>query len=182
MELEDKKLGQAFIPASNLVDCNSACTKCNMCKYKGLMIQQENTRKVKNQKQKVIDTIKRQDHAEEVKYREDMKEIQNKLQVDENFCKKFGLLKKAAVLFYYGRENDAFDEIAKAAEIVAQQKKHDEEKNEAIQRRWKFKLGLDDGFEVPFQLDKVHPDDIKDKDLRNADLGGKPLTTVKLYI
>lgn len=29
---------------------------------------------------------------------------------------------------------------------------------EAIQRRWKFKLGLDDGFELTFALDKMHPD------------------------
>jgi hypothetical protein len=31
------------------------------------------------------------------------------------FAKKFGILKKASVLLFYGRANDAFDEIAKAA-------------------------------------------------------------------
>jgi len=38
------------------------------------------------------------------------------------FSKKFGILKKASVLLFYGRANDAFDEIAKAAEIIKMQK------------------------------------------------------------
>lgn len=33
----------------------------------------------------------------------------------ELFAKKFGILKKASVLLFYGRANDAFDEVAKAA-------------------------------------------------------------------
>jgi hypothetical protein len=32
---------------------------------------------------------------------------------------------------------------------------------EAIQKRWRFKLGLDE--EIPVALDKVHPDDINYK-------------------
>ena len=36
----------------------------------------------------------------------------------EEFAQKFGILKKASVLMFYGRANDAYDEIAKAAEIV----------------------------------------------------------------
>jgi hypothetical protein len=35
-------------------------------------------------------------------------------QAFDNFYKKFGILKKASVLLFYGRTNDAFDEIAKA--------------------------------------------------------------------
>ena len=31
------------------------------------------------------------------------------------FAKKFGILKKASDLLFYGRANDAFDEVAKAA-------------------------------------------------------------------
>ena len=34
------------------------------------------------------------------------------------FAKKFGILKKASVLMFYGRVNDAFDEIAKASDII----------------------------------------------------------------
>jgi len=55
------------------------------------------------------------------------------LNVDELYCKKFGLLKKASVLAYYGRDKDAKYEIARAATIVAQQRKVDEEKFDAIQ-------------------------------------------------
>jgi len=29
-------------------------------------------------------------------------------------------------------------------------------------KRWKFKLGLDEGFELGIPLDKVHPDQITD--------------------
>lgn len=47
-------------------------------------------------------------------YFSEMKKIQKKLKIDDNYCKKFGLLKKASVLSYYGRENEAFNEIAKA--------------------------------------------------------------------
>lgn len=93
-------------------------------------------------------------------YFTEMKDIQQKLNIDDNYCKKFGLLKKASVLSFYGRSNEAFNEIAKAVAIIKEQKQHDGARNEAIQKRWKFKLGLDDGFELPFPIEKVHPDDI----------------------
>ena len=40
---------------------------------------------------------------------------------DELFAKKFGILKKASVLYFYGRPNDAFGEVRKAAEIMKEQ-------------------------------------------------------------
>jgi hypothetical protein len=53
---------------------------------------------------------------------------------------------------------------------------------EAIQRRWRFKLGLDEGFELPFPIDKVHPDDIDYKKLE-ADMGTSvPLATIKMFV
>jgi hypothetical protein len=52
--------------------------------------------------------------------------------IDDNYCKKFGLLKKASVLSYYGRENEAFNEIAKAVQIIKDQKQHDAAMYEAI--------------------------------------------------
>ena len=54
-----------------------------------------------------------------------MKEVQKKLNIDDNYCKKFGLLKKASVLSFYGRSNEAFNEIAKAVAILKEQKQHD---------------------------------------------------------
>ena len=38
--------------------------------------------------------------------------------LDTNYTIKFGLLKKACVLYFYGRFNDSFDEVAKAAKII----------------------------------------------------------------
>jgi hypothetical protein len=51
-----------------------------------------------------------------------MKDIMKMLDLDGNYTVKFGLLKKACVLFFYGRYNDAFDEVAKAAKIIQDQK------------------------------------------------------------
>ena len=47
-----------------------------------------------------------------------MSKIMKLLDLDSNFTIKFGLLKKACVLFFYGRINDAFDEVAKSAKII----------------------------------------------------------------
>ena len=47
-----------------------------------------------------------------------MSQIREKLDLDGNYTKKFGFFKKACVLQFYGRMNDAFDEIAKAAKII----------------------------------------------------------------
>jgi len=38
-------------------------------------------------------------------------------------------------------------------------------KMEAIQKRWQFKLGIDEGIEIPPHMLKVHPDLIEDKEL-----------------
>jgi len=92
------------------------------------------------------------------------------------------LLKKASVLSFYGRGNEAFNEIAKAVAIIKEQKQHDSAKNEAIQKRWKFKLGLDDGFELPFPIEKIHSDDIDYKQLETNLGSAVPISTVKLYI
>ena len=99
-----------------------------------------------------------------------------KKEVDDNYYVKFGHLKKAAVLKFYGRNNDAYKEIIKAGEIVKKQRVINLEKDAAIQKRWQFKLGIDQGFEPPFPLDKYHPSDPRmEKELRTCDLGGVPI-------
>ena len=65
-------------------------------------------------------------------YLSSMNTIKKELNADENYCKKFGLLKKASVLLFYGREKDAKYQIACAATIVAAQRRLDEERQEAI--------------------------------------------------
>jgi hypothetical protein len=47
-----------------------------------------------------------------------MHKIMKELNLDTNYTIKFGLLKKACVLYFYGRFNDSFDEVAKAAKII----------------------------------------------------------------
>lgn len=49
---------------------------------------------------------------------DEMRDLKKKLNLDDNYFKKFGMLKKAAVLLFHNRENDAFDEIAKAVKIA----------------------------------------------------------------
>jgi hypothetical protein len=53
---------------------------------------------------------------------------------------------------------------------------------EAIQKRWRFKLGLEDGFELPFPLDKVHPDDIDYKKLETELGSTTPISTIKMFV
>lgn len=91
--------------AGDLYDCRGCGTHCNMCLYRAANANalKENKHKAKIKPEKI----------------EDRKKIN-----DENcnmFAKKFGLLKKANVLMFYGRSNDAFDEIAKAADIIKKQ-------------------------------------------------------------
>jgi hypothetical protein len=63
--------------------------------------------------------INRKDHNKDAV--EDRKKLND--EKCEDYAKKFGILKKASVLLYYGRPNDAFNEIAKAADRI---KKADE--------------------------------------------------------
>ena len=55
---------------------------------------------------------------------------------------------------------------------------------EAIQKRWKFKLGLDFGFELPesIKLDQVKPENIPDSELLNVEQPGVTPATMRLYI
>jgi len=104
---------------------------------------------------------------------------------DENcdyFAKKFGLLKKANVLMFYGRSNDAFDEIAKAAQIVKTQWEASKVLEEAIQKRWQRKLGLQDGLELPKPVEKIKAEDLDDDFYKSVDANGADLATLKLYI
>lgn len=95
--------------------------------------------------------------------KEEMDKLKKRLKVDDNYCIKFGHLKKGSVLFNYGRINDAHEVLAKGIEIIQKQKEVEKERLELVMKRWRFKLGLDEGFEFPFPLDKIHPDQITDQ-------------------
>jgi len=126
--------------------------------------------------------MERAEDQETKDYIEEMRKVKAEMKLDDNYFKKFGMLKKAAVLLYYERENEAMDEIAKAVEIAKEQRKSEAAKNEAIQRRWQFKLGIDE-IEIPAQMLKTHPDQVTDKELQ-AVVGdnGVPLATARLYL
>ena len=82
---------------------------------------------LKAKRAKLAASMKKMEDPSLIEFMKEMKEVNLgvagtskgvKINLDENFCKKFGALKKASVLAYYGRTNEAFAEIAKAAEIV----------------------------------------------------------------
>jgi len=54
---------------------------------------------------------------------EELKVVCNDLDLDEAYCRKFGLLKKASILTHYDRDKDAKKYIADAAAIVQKQRK-----------------------------------------------------------
>ena len=58
----------------------------------------------------------------------EMATLKKELDLDDMYCKKFGLLKKASILSFFGRDKDAKLEISRAATIVADQRKVNEEK------------------------------------------------------
>lgn len=68
--------------------------------------------------------------------------------------------------------------------IVKEQKKIEADKLELLKERWGFKLGLDDLDFIPYPIEKVHPDDVSDKELM-LKLGGLTegisIATVRLY-
>ena len=87
-----------------------------MCLYKATIAKNDDA--TLKQKAKLASQMEKSQDENTVNYLKEMKEIREKLNVDENFSKKFGYLKKAAVLAYYGRGKDAKIEVAKAAEVV----------------------------------------------------------------
>jgi hypothetical protein len=63
-------------------------------------------------------SMERREVKEVKEEKKEMQEVMKALDLDNMYTKKFGLLKKSCVLFFYGRYNDAFDEIAKAVKII----------------------------------------------------------------
>lgn len=138
-------------------DCKG-CHNCNFCRFKqtNATLKPEELA-TKNKKYRAI--MKKAEGTETTTYIEEMRDLKKKMNLDDNYFKKFGMLKKAAVLLFYERENEALDEIAKAVEIAKQQRQHNKERMEAIKRRWEFKLGIGEGeIELPARFLQVHPD------------------------
>lgn len=136
----------------------------------------------KQRKESLMRSIERKQSVDIKRERNEMSTIRKELNLDENYTKKFGLMKKACVLGFYGRYNDAFDEIAKAAKIIQDQKEIEQQKQKVIEKRWKFKLGLDDNFELPIPIEQIDVNKVDEKFLKKLDMPGISLATIKLYI
>lgn len=158
-----KKRAGIFKPGGELYDCQGCGQRCNLCKYKAA-----------NEK-----VLKFTVQLDEERIAERKKENDKSC---EFYAKKFGLLKKASVLMFYGRSNDAFDEIAKAAQIIKDQWETVKENELMIQKRWQFKLNLPDGLELPKPVDKIRQEDLTEEFLKSVDAGSSDISTVKLYI
>ena len=76
----------------------------------------------KKRKDKLMRSIERREPSEMRKDHADMLEVMKQLNLDNNFTIKFGIFKKACVLFFYGRYNDSFEQVAKAAKIIQDQR------------------------------------------------------------
>ena len=99
-----------------------------MCRYKEMA--QTSTLKFidKKRKENLMRSMERRESVDIKEERKEMKQIMTALDLDNNYTKKFGFLKKACVLFFYGRMNDSFDEVAKAAKIIQEQKEIEKQK------------------------------------------------------
>jgi hypothetical protein len=165
---------QVFKFSGPLTECRAKCSRCTYCLFRQMLTQKW----AQGQQQKLKRDAK-QSQEEVAALAERKKE--NDKSVDL-FIKKFGILKKASVLLYHDRANDAFDEIAKAAQIIKDQQEAVKEQELALQRRWQFKLGLPDGLELPKPVEKIRPEDVTEAFVKQIDAAGKEPSTLRLYI
>ncbi len=124
-KLEEKILFEKpraiFKPASVLKDCagcSDHTTSCNFCKYKAMAGKTAAAFNDDKKKTKLMQSMSRREDKAIKEERDKLHEIARLLDLDNNFAIKFGMLKKACVLKFYGRFNDSFDVIANAAKIV----------------------------------------------------------------
>lgn len=165
----DAAPAKRFVNAGDLYDCRG-CGRCNMCAYKNLARD-----KVAAMARKVPPKGSAVENRDRVAARQ-----RANAQAREDFAKKFGHLKKASVLVHYGRANDAFDEIAKAAKIIQREAEAKRDQEAIIQKEWQDKLGVD--LELPKPADKIRPEDVTEEFLKSIEAGTTDLATIKVYI
>jgi hypothetical protein len=117
---------KVFKPSGGLFDCAGCSQKsgkhiggpCNLCRYKEMAGEMTKKFNDKSRKSSLMRSMERRESKEVKSDRNELSLIRKQLDLDTNYTKKFGLMKKACVLKFYGRYNDSFDEIAKAAKII----------------------------------------------------------------
>lgn len=80
-----------------------------MCRYKEMAERMSEKFNNKQRKNSLMKKMERRESKENKEDKREMHEIMSELKLDDNFTKKFGLLKKACVLYFYGRYGDAFE-------------------------------------------------------------------------
>jgi hypothetical protein len=135
-QLDTERPREVFKPSGGLFDCigcNSKSGKhiggpCNLCRYKEMAKTQCDKFVDKKRMESLRKSMDKRVSKDEREDTEELHKIAKLLDLDNNFTIKFGLLKKACVLFFYGRFNDAFDEVAKAAKIIQDQREIEKQK------------------------------------------------------
>jgi len=178
-KIDEEKSRAPFKPTGGLFDCVGCNSRsgqhmggpCNLCRYKEMADESSKKFNDKKRKASLTRSMERRQTSQEKEVKYEMSTINKALDLDNNYTKKFGLFKKACVLFFYGRYNDAFEEIAKAVKIIQDQKEIEKQKQLVLEKRWRFKLGLDDGFELPIPIEQIDPAKVDEKFLKKMDLG-----------
>jgi len=115
-----------FKPSGQLFDCSGCNSKsskhiggpCNLCRYKEMADSASAKFVDKKRMESLRKSMDKRESSEVKEDQKEMSQIMQLLDLDNKYTIKFGLLKKACVLFFYGRYNDAFDNVAKAAKII----------------------------------------------------------------
>ena len=55
-------------------------------------------------------------------------------------------------------------------------------KQKVVEKRWKFKLGLEDTFELPIPIEQIDLSKVDERFIKKLDLPGIELATIKMYI
>lgn len=79
---------------------------------------------------------------------------------------------------FYGRPNDAFDELIPAIKIIQEQQKEQNEENDKKKEEWANKLGCTE-VELSKDYKKIRPEDVTDDLLKHETVDK---ATMKLYI
>lgn len=125
-KVDAEKPKEVFRPSGALFDCvgcNSKSSKhiggpCNLCRYKEMAATSSAKFVDKKRMESLRKSLDKRESEEVKQEQKEMSQIMKILDLDNNYTVKFGLLKKACVLAFYGRYNDSFDEVAKAAKII----------------------------------------------------------------
>lgn len=102
---------------------------------------------------------------------------------EDSYYMKFGLLKKACVLYSYDRFKEAFLTIAEAAVIVKAELLKIKERDVKLSKKWKFKLNLPKTFELPCSIETILNEPSVDvKFIMKLELGEVDTAKVILFI